>query len=78
MGHFSRFIPRGSVRVAASNTTETDLMFTAAVTPKNELIVVVLNTQDNGNARTYELEIQGKYVRTVIPGHGIHTIKYDL
>ena len=34
MAHFSRFIPRGSVRVGIANDTKTGLVFTAAVTPK--------------------------------------------
>ena len=78
MAHFSRFIPRGSVRVGIANDTKTGLVFTAAVTPKNQLIVVVLNAQDN-TPEHYQIKIGDKYVHIpIIHSHSIQTILYNL
>ena len=77
MAHFSRFIPRGSVRVAASNDTATGLWYTAAVTPDEELIVVVSNPQDN-NLEHYQLKIGNQYVHMNIHSHSIQTVQFPL
>ena len=83
MGHFSRYIPRGSVRVACGNATATDLLFTCAVTPQNELVVVALNTDNGGRTKPtsrYQIDLGGgHYVSAAtIPGHGVHTTIVDL
>ena len=77
MAHFSRFIPRGSVRVAASNDTATGLWYTAAVTPDDELIVVVSNPQDN-DLEHYQLKVGKQYVHLHIHSHSIQTIQFPL
>jgi glucosylceramidase len=82
MGHFTRFLPRGSVRVAIANTTATEILFTAALTPANKLVVVVLNTENSGRTKPtqqYQLEVSGQYITTPpVPGHGLHTLVIDL
>ena len=83
MGHFSRFLPRGSVIVDCVNNTETDLKFTAAVTPQNQLVVVVLNTDNNGRTMPtveYEVEVANGVSINMpkLPGHGVHTLVVSL
>ena len=84
MAHFSRFLPRGSVRVGAANggapsNVTKGLQFTAAVTPANELVVVVLNP-DNKDSAKYQLQIgKGTYVVVPkLPQNGIQTIVVPL
>merc|ERR1719375_715740 len=43
MGHFSRFIPRGSVVLSSSVDASLTLQAVAVQTPANEIVVVVLN-----------------------------------
>lgn len=76
MGHFSRYIPRGSVIISASNDTSTELQWVAASTPAGDVVAVVLNTMDSGHYRTYQLEIGGQYLKAKVPGHGLHTIRF--
>jgi glucosylceramidase len=83
MGHFSRYIPRGSVRVACSNTTATNLLFTCAITPQNQLVVVALNTDNGGRTEPtarYQIGLGGGHYVSVatLPGHGVHTTLVDL
>ena len=75
MAHFSRFIPRGSILVSATNDTATGLIFTAALNPKNDLIVVVGNMQDK-QVEKYQLDFGAKkyVVIDTIPSHSIQTI----
>ena len=77
MAHFSRFLPRGAVRIGASasgGSGATPLNFTAARTPSGELVTVVLNTQTH--AVDYRLSLgDGASVDLVIPPHALHTIR---
>ena len=83
MAHFSRFLPRGSVRVAVShngkNTTKGGLQYTAAVTPADDLVVVVLNP-DNSDSAKFQLQVgKGQYVvAPKLPQNGIQTIVVPL
>ena len=78
MAHFSRFIPRGSVRVSMTNDTETGLKFTSFVTPDNVLVMVIVNTQDN-HLEHYQINVNDKYVHIpIIHSHSIQTVLYDL
>jgi len=78
MGHFSRFIPRGSTVVRSNVDSRLDLQSLAAITPANELVVVVLNMNDDGDV-TYQLELQpGQSVSLTIPAHGIQTLTTSL
>ena len=50
MGHFSRFIPRGSTVLGVQGATNTNTSFacTAAQTPASETVVVCVNRDDSG------------------------------
>jgi len=45
LGHFSRFIPRGSIRIHSKNSSS-DLEVLAVRNPSGEIVVVVMNTAD--------------------------------
>jgi glucosylceramidase len=75
MGHFSRFIPRGSTVVSCS--VEPHLNATAAVTPKGDVVVVVLNTNPADN-KTYQLQLgSDQYATIEIPSHSIQTMVFS-
>ena len=55
MAHFSRFLPRGSVRIAASNSSSSSSSgsgpcpdYTAFSTPSGDVVLVLLNSDENG------------------------------
>ena len=89
MAHFSRFLPRGAVRIGAAASSGTSasgggfgedlatpspLNFTAARTPSGELVAVVLNTQTH--AVEYRLSLGGgAAVDLNIPPHALHTVR---
>jgi len=78
MGHFSRFLPRGSTIVSSSVDSNLDLQSTAAITPDNELMVVVLNMNDDGDVQ-YQLQLGvDQHADMTIPAHGIQTMKMSL
>jgi glucosylceramidase len=74
MGHFSRFLPRGSTIVSSSVDSSLDLQSVAAITPTKELVVVVLNMNDDGDVQ-YQLQLDGQVASMTIPAHGIQTLK---
>ena len=74
MAHFSRFLPRGAVRIGAATSGGTPLNFTAARTPSGELVAVVVNTQTR--AIDYRLSVDhGAAVDLTIPPHALQTIR---
>ncbi len=77
MGHFSRYIPRGSVVVDVKPNDSFDLNATAVVTPEQELVVVVLNT-DSSDSKKYHVRVGDQYAKIEIPAHGIQTLKVSL
>lgn len=78
MGHFSRFIPRGSTVVRSYADSALALQSLAAVTPSGDLVVVVLNMNDDGDVQ-YQLQLQpGHSVSMTVPAHGIQTLKVSL
>jgi len=78
MGHFSRFLPPGSTIVSSSVDSNLDLQSTAAITPDNELVVVVLNMNDDGDVQ-YQLQLGvDQHADMTIPAHGIQTMKMSL
>merc|ERR1712151_165541 len=75
MGHFSRFIPRGSTIVSSSVDSTLGLQAVAAITPTKDLVVVVLNMNDDGDVQ-YQLQLQPSQTASMtIPAHGIQTLK---
>merc|ERR1712000_443213 len=78
MGHFSRFIPRGSKVVRSVVDSALDLQSVAAITPTNELVVVILNMNAKGDVQ-YQLQLQAdQKADLTIPAHGIQTLKVSL
>lgn len=77
MGHFSRFLPRGSVRVGQQGALDTNapVMAVSAATPAGDLVVVVLNTDEKADA-AYQLRLPtlGAYAQLTVPAHGIQTL----
>lgn len=71
MAHFSRYLPRGSVVVETFNQTATVLQMTAAVTPANKLVLVVLNTATE--PITYQIQVGPSYYAATAPAEGIQT-----
>lgn len=76
MAHFSRFIPPGSRWVPTYPDASATVNVTAAVTPSNELVVVVLNTEKTNT--TYQLQVNGEYFEVPIPGHSVQTLRGSL
>ncbi|XP_062521311.1 putative glucosylceramidase 3 isoform X2 [Corticium candelabrum] len=77
MGHFSKFVPPGSIRIGVVSSNE-DLEATGFVTPDNTTAVVVMNSHDD--PITYKLldEISTLAVNVTIPAHAIQTVLYSV
>ncbi|MFT3829363.1 MAG: glycoside hydrolase family 30 protein [Opitutaceae bacterium] len=70
IGHFSRFVPPGSRRIASSGGPAA-LQSIAFLNPDGALVVVVLNTTDA--AVEFPLAAGGETLACRIPGHAIQT-----
>jgi glucosylceramidase len=69
LGHFSQFVPPGSVRVA-SNVLE-QLANVAFLTPQHKMVLVVSNT---GNfAKSFAVKYQDKFFQTTLPPESVGT-----
>lgn len=75
LGHFSRFILPGSVRVGTSKYTE-DLDVTAFKRPDGRIAVVILN-KGKGPLKVW-LRVKGQLIPVEIPGNGIGTGLLDV
>lgn len=75
LGHFSRFIKPGAVRIQCENTGE-QLLTTAYLNPDGTVALVVLNSQDYPIA--YKLRIQGAGSSAVAAEHSITTLCFKL
>lgn len=70
LGHFSKFVPNGSVRIH-SGSTDNDLKFVSALRTDNTVVLVVLNKGDSDKSisvKSGAVEIQGN-----IPSRSIQT-----
>lgn len=85
MGHFSRFISRGSVRCGQTGATDPNatMLATSVITPTGDLVVVVVNTDDASGGHQYQLAVPGDtlgfgnitvYAKFDLPPHGVHTL----
>jgi glucosylceramidase len=80
IGHLSKFVPEGSMRVdwSASNVTAPGqpsvLETTAFLTPSQTVVVVVMNPTDS--AFNYTLTYDDSAALLFIPAHGIHTVTF--
>ena len=73
LGHFSRFIRPGAVRVTAASTRD-DLETTAFVNRDGRVAVVVLNRSDK--AYPFTLKYRGQGAETEAPAHSITTYRW--
>ncbi|MDF2457291.1 MAG: glycosyl hydrolase [Cytophagaceae bacterium] len=73
IGHFSKFIPAGSKRIATSSNRDV-LQTTAFVTPEGKISVVVLNTTDQ--KMPYRLWLDGQAAEVVSLPHSIMTLVF--
>eukprot|EP01103_Thecamoeba_quadrilineata_P005084 TRINITY_DN14936_c0_g1_i1.p1 TRINITY_DN14936_c0_g1~~TRINITY_DN14936_c0_g1_i1.p1 ORF type:complete len:491 (+),score=85.26 TRINITY_DN14936_c0_g1_i1:69-1541(+) len=72
MGQFSKFVPRGSVRIGISKSE--DLETTAFLTPSNQIVVVVMNLLDV--EIPYSLVYKDNVADHLIPAHAIQTLSF--
>lgn len=75
LGHFSRFIRPGAVRVLCENTGD-ELMTTAFLNPDEEVAVIVFNPQ--GYPIPYSLQVGGVQASRMSPAHSITTLCFNL
>ncbi|CAK8681572.1 unnamed protein product [Clavelina lepadiformis] len=75
LGHFSKFLPEGSVRIHSSANTEGPLKFVAAVTPSKQTVLVVLNPSSD----EIPITVMGKpySFNYTIPADSIQTFTWN-
>ncbi|XP_026489083.2 lysosomal acid glucosylceramidase-like [Vanessa tameamea] len=76
MGHFSKFIPRESIRIKVVEKRQLftpNLRHVAFVTPKNTIVVIVHN---NGQARNIRLKNGGKQATFNLAAYSITTVEF--
>ncbi|XP_052738825.1 lysosomal acid glucosylceramidase-like [Bicyclus anynana] len=77
MGHFSKFIPRGSMRIQANETSycppSSNLYKTAFITPKNTIVV---NLYNDDRARTINLQIENQQATVHLEADSITTVEF--
>jgi glucosylceramidase len=71
IGHFSKFIKRGAIRISASSS-RAQLQTTAFKNPDGSIVVVVMNTTDT--KMPYHLWIDGNASETESLTHSIYTL----
>ena len=75
MGHFSRFVEPGSIRISAKVDRKTSLESIAFVTPSKALVLVILNRQPESFMVQISEESIGNFVHE-IPPRSIQTFKW--
>jgi glucosylceramidase len=73
LGHFSKYIRPGAVRIESSATNEA-LEVTACKNPDGSIAVVVMNRTDE--AINFNLKANGKTAVSSSPAHSIMTLLY--
>ena len=73
IGHFSRFIPIGSIRVS-STSNRSDILTTSFISPDNEVITIIMNKSDKSDCCS--VVVGNKQLRLVLPAHSIQTLIY--
>ncbi len=74
MGHFSRFIPRGSVRIGQQGAMDNNatLVATSVLTPSGDVVVVVNNAATQ--SAQFQIQWEGLYALVEIPPQAIQTL----
>lgn len=73
IGHFSRYIEPGALRLQCFNDVENGLYSVAYKNPDGTIVVVAQNESDD--ERNVALVVDGKGADVVLPGHSITTYK---
>ncbi|XP_046964225.1 lysosomal acid glucosylceramidase-like [Vanessa cardui] len=76
MGHFSKFIPRGSIRIKVVENKHffvSRVRHVAFITPKNTIVAVLYN---DGQSRTIHLKNSGKQATLNLPAHSVTTVEF--
>jgi glucosylceramidase len=70
LGHFSRFIRRGAVRIDSQSSAK-DLSYCAFQNPDQSLVIVITNP---GHQRTCEIQLKGKVASLALPSDSVVTL----
>ena len=76
IGHFSRFVPTGSKRIAYSSYGN-DLMVSAFITPEQKKVIVVLNKAERGVPFKLKDEASDQIASLTASAKSIMTLIYD-
>lgn len=72
IGHFSKFVEPGALRIESKVTNNQNIIATAFVNPKGSVVIVVANKANNQQRVT--LEYEGLKTQHVIPGKAVSTL----
>ncbi|XP_063230493.1 lysosomal acid glucosylceramidase-like [Bacillus rossius redtenbacheri] len=75
LAHFSSFVPPGSVRIGLSSEQSSDVMSTAFVTPYQETVIVLMNSNDTARSVVLSDNSRGN-IAVDVQARSIHTILY--
>src|ERR1700677_2838432 len=73
LGHFSRFIKRGAVRIDSQSPAK-DLFYCAFDNPARSIVVVITNP---GHQRTCEIQLNGKVASLTLPSDSVVTLTHS-
>lgn len=76
LGHFTKFIPRGSKRVSVVSAEKTSLEFIGFITPESTKVIIILNKEDKPMSVELIDPKQGK-ISAVIPASSIQTYLWN-
>ena len=76
LGHFSKFLPEGSVIIHSETESTSNLKFTSAVTPFGEYVLVVLNQSPEDVPTTVSVAMYQYSFMHIIPGNSIVTFAW--
>ncbi|GMH54023.1 hypothetical protein TrRE_jg1192 [Triparma retinervis] len=79
LGHFSKFVRPGSVRVGCSSTapfTQSPMEAACFETPDDKVVIVVLNRDITGHKYNVQVVGTGNYINVEVEKHSIQTIVF--
>jgi len=80
LGHFSKFVKPGSVRVGCKSTapfTQAPMEAACFETPDDNVVVVVLNRDISGHKYNLQVEGSDKFINVDVDAHSIQTIIFQ-
>nr|XP_006814202.1 PREDICTED: glucosylceramidase-like [Saccoglossus kowalevskii] len=72
LGHFSKFVEPGSMRVDVKSDKTNDLLIVAFITNKKRITVVILNSE-NKAVKIHLYDIKSGYINAEVPARSIQT-----